>query len=301
MIQPLRGAGSGLRRALENLGRCPIRAALVTGSIAVSLFLVGAVYLAARNVDSATGKWGHGVQMVVYLEDGMSAEHVVRIAGALAEVPAVEKVEHISSAVAFERLQASLGEHDDLVAGVEEGMLPASLEVTLHEGLKEVASVHPMVERLRATPGVEEVEFLGAWVDKLTSLNASLRYAGWFLFVLVGLACVYTVTTTLRASVQTREREMETLALLGASDRFVRGPLLLEGVLQGVAGAGIAAGALWLLFRSTSETIERALASSIGEIDAAFLPGAEIVAFVAIGAGFGLVGSWLATGRRVVA
>jgi len=301
VIQLVRGASRGLARATSNLRRRPIRAALVTGSIAVSLFLVGAVYLAARNVESATSKWGHGVQMVVYLEDGVSDERAERIAGALSEVSAVEKVEHVSSAVAFERLQESLGEHEELVNGVEESMLPASLEVTLREGLKEVASVHPMVARLRATEGVEDVEFLGTWVDKLTTLHASLRYAGWFLFVLVGFACIYTVTTTLRSSVQTRHREMETLALLGAPERFVRGPLILEGVLQGAAGAAIAAGVLWLLFRSTSEAIERALASSVGAVDATFLPGPEIAAFVAIGAGFGLIGSWLATGRRAVA
>ncbi len=301
MIHLFRGVGRGLSRAVSNLRRRPVRAALVTGTIAVSLFLVGAVYLAARNVESATGKWGHGVQMVVYLEEGVTDEHAQRIASVLTQVPAVEKVTEVSSKEAFERLQSSLGDHDELIAGVEEGMLPASLEVTLREGLKEVARAHPLVERLRATAGVEEVEFLGDWVDKLTSLNASLRYAGWFLFALVGLVCVYTVTTTLRSSVRARKREMETLALLGASERFVRGPMILEGVLQGAAGAALAAAMLWLLFRSTSEAVERAFANTVGAVDATFLPGAQIVAFVAIGAGFGLLGSWLATGRRAVA
>jgi len=297
----LRGTARAVARAVENLRRRPLRAAFATGAIAVALMLVGAVYLAARNVESATSKWGHGVQMVVYLEEGVTEERAALIAQALVVVPAVEKVEHVSSEVALERLQSSLGEHDELVAGIEEGMLPASLEVTLREGLKEVANAHPLVARLRATAGVEEVEFLGEWVDKLTALNASLRYAGWFVFALVALACIYTVATTLRLSVQTREREMQTLELLGASAPFVRVPLIVEGALQGAAGAAAAAGLLWLLFRSTSEAIRHALASSIGAIEPTFLVASEIAIFVAVGAAFGLVGSWMATGRRAMA
>jgi len=227
----LSAAGRGIVRSLGNLQRRPLRAALATGAIAVALLLVGAVYLAARNVDGATAGLGRGVQMVVYLEEDITAERAQLIADALREVPAVEGVEQVTPEQAFERLRGSLGEHDELIAGVEVGMLPASLEIVLREGVRDVAAAHPLVERLRVTDGVEEVELLGGWVDRVAALSSALRTAGWFLFALVGLACIYTIAVTMRLSMRSRDRqaEVETLEFLGATDRFVRAPMIVEG------------------------------------------------------------------------
>jgi cell division transport system permease protein len=295
--------GRGVLRALRSLQRRPFRTALATGAISVALLLVGGVYLAARNVELATARWGRGVQMVVYLEEGISAERAERIGGALLDVPAVEKVEQVSPEAAFERLRGALGDHDEIIAGIEVGMLPASIEVTLREGVSDVVAGHSMVERLQATPGVEEVEFLGGWVSRLTALTVALRYAFWFLFALVGLACAYTIAATLRLSMQARDREVEseTFELLGASGRFVRGPMVVEGALQGAAGAVAAAGLLWLLFRATSDAIGMALASSIGAVEPVFLSVSDVAILIAVGAAFGFVGSWMASGRRAFA
>ncbi|MBW2278662.1 MAG: FtsX-like permease family protein [Deltaproteobacteria bacterium] len=301
MRTALGAGGRGFAHAFGNMQRRPLVAALATGAIAVSLMLVGLVYLAARNVESATAGWGGGVQMVVYLEEGVSEASADRIGAALLQVPAVERVEHVAPAMAMSRLRDSLGEHDELMEGIEEGMLPASIEVTLRRGVRDVAAAHPLLERLEATPGVEEVELMGAWVDRLTALVAALQYAGWFLLALAGFACIYTVTTTLRLSMQSRAREVDTLHLLGAPDRFVRAPMIIEGVLQGATGAAAAAVLLWLFFRATSDAIGRALSGSFGDVQPTFLPLSDVAILVAIGAGFGLIGSWLATGRRALA
>ena len=72
---------------------------------------------------------------------------------------------------------SALGEHRELLAGVETGYLPASLEVQLAEGVRDVAALSPLVARLRSTAGVEEVErSYDAWAERpLSFAFAELR------------------------------------------------------------------------------------------------------------------------------
>ena len=123
----------------------------------------------------------------------------------------------------------------------------------------------------------------------------------WPLLLLVGLACIYIVATTLRLSAQLHRGEAAALDLMGASRGFVRAPIIAEGILQGVFGAAIAAGLLWLMFRATAPAIAEALPTAFGPTGPAFLPAVDIVLLIGVGAGCGLIGSWLASGRRALA
>jgi cell division transport system permease protein len=293
----LRALLYGLQRALGGMRRRLLVSALATGAIGVSLVLVGIVYLASTNVARITGGWGEGVQMVVYLEEGASAERARAIGRVLAQVPAVERVDYIPPDVAHRRLQDSLGERRALLEGIEIGYLPSSLEVTLAGGVRDVAAVSPVVAKLRATPGVEEVEFLGDWVDRLTALLGTLRASALALALLVATACIYVIASTIKLGIYARKDELEILKLVGATDRFVKGPLLVEGALQGALGAGAAAGLLYLFFRLGAPALERMLAGALGPLDLAFLPGAQVALVVGAGALLGVAGSWIAIGR----
>jgi cell division transport system permease protein len=290
-----------VRRALSGLAHRPSRVALAVGAIAVALMLLGTVRLASRNVDSSTAHWRSGVQMIVYLEDGTDGARARQIQSALEQLDAVASTEYVAKEQALDRLRASLGEHDELASGVEPAMLPASIEVSLVAGVKDVAAAHPVIKRLENVRGVEEVEFLGEWVDRMTALTGALRYAAWFITMLVGLACCYIVFATLRLSMARRRREVETLELLGATRRYVRAPMILEGALQGAAGALVAVGMLWILFRFTAGEVSTTLDQVFGGVEIIFLPASDVALVVGVGAAFGVLGSWLATGQRALA
>jgi cell division transport system permease protein len=293
----LRAALMGLGRALGGSARRPLPTILATGAVGVSLLLVGLVVLTAQNVARLSKPWGQGVQMVVYLEETATPERARAIADVLRGVNAIERVDYVPPDQALARLEESLGPRRDLLTGVEVGWLPASLEVTLAPGVREVAEASPLVAKLRATPGVEEVEFLGDWVDKVASLVRSLRLAAAGLALIVALACVYVVAGTITLGMVARREEIEVLKLVGATDRFVKAPLLVEGALQGLLGAGVAVGLLFAVFRLGAPALSAALAGVLGPAPLTFLPGAQLGITLAVGAGLGLVGSWVAIGR----
>jgi cell division transport system permease protein len=297
----LRALGYGLGRSLRGLARRPGLAACTVGAVAAALLVVGLAGLVARNVGALAGSWRGDAHMIVYLAEGTGDAGAERIATALRSIGGIERVDYVPAAEAYQRLRAALGDHGELLDDVDPSVVPASLEIVLAAGIRDVAAVHPITERLRATPGIEEVELVGQWVDQVSGLLGALRRGAWALALVAGIACLVVVAAAVRLRTQAVRDEARAAALVGASPHFIRGPLLVEGMLQGAAGAALALLALWLIHRSGAPAIEAALAQSIGAAPIRFLPADELAALVGVGAGLGLLGGWLGTGRRALA
>src|SRR5262249_38711514 len=83
--------------AVRGIRLSPLIQLVAVGTIALSLLLVGSVELVARNVARLADGWGRGVQMTVYLEDGVSPARVRQIAAVLAKLPGVERVRTVEA------------------------------------------------------------------------------------------------------------------------------------------------------------------------------------------------------------
>ncbi|MCP4444582.1 MAG: hypothetical protein GY811_04455 [Myxococcales bacterium] len=293
MKRRVRTLGYAFARALASIRRRPLIAALTIGVMTVALVLVGIAHMAERNVRTLSDGWGAGVQMIVYLDEGTSNEHAENISKALIDLPAVHNVIYVPPEKAMEHLRLSLGHHDELLEGIEASFLPASLEVQLVEGVRDLVSAHPVMERLLATSGVEDVEFLGNWVDDFTALIGRVQRAGLYLVIFASLIGVFTVVATMRLSADSRASELRVLSLMGAPGVLRRGPTLIEGALLGLLGAVSATLLLWLLFSAGAPIIASALASSFGSMDLTFLATKDILQLGLFGVSLGVVGGML--------
>ncbi|MCS6912115.1 MAG: permease-like cell division protein FtsX [Myxococcales bacterium] len=268
-------------------------------TVALMLLLAGVVRLCALNLGRLIDTLGRNVQMTVYLSDGVSPQRAKQIADALRRLPGVQQVHSVDEREAYDRLRRALGDHGDLLDGVEEGLLPRSIEVTFRSGVSDVLRVHPLYTRLRATEGVEDVELMSDWVRRLLQAQQLVRTVGWTLGLLLGLSCIYLVGATIRLGIHARRDEIEVLKLVGATNLYIEAPFLLEGLVQGLLGAALATLGLLGLYRLGLPWAQGTLRDLLGDVPLGFLPAGEVVAAIA-GAGLlGLVGSGLAVSRHV--
>jgi len=284
-----------LTRALRGMRSGLLIQLAATGAIAVGLLLTGLAGLGATNLDRITAHWGRGIQVVAYLKPEADPERVRALAQLLRARPQVLAVRQLAADEAFRRLEESLGAQRGLLAGVERDFLPASLEISLADRGPEQA--RPLIALLSASPLVEEVDDLGAWARRLDLLARLLRLASLGIALVIGCACLYIVGSTIRLGVFARREEIEILKLVGATDRFVRAPFLLEGALQGLLGALIATGGLYVIYRAVAPHVEATLTSALAHLQLAFLSPALLAAGLAGGALLGFLGSRLALGR----
>jgi len=285
-------------RTAAGIVRRPLDFLLVTGTVTLALLLPGAARLAARNAERWLAGWGEAAHLVVYLQDEVAEAEAARIAALITQVPGVDAVRRVRPAEAYRRLQENLGAEAHLLQGVEERFLPDSIEVRLREGLWPLARVSPLVERLRQTPAIAEVEFAGEWASRLGRIQSVVGAASLAALGLALLVCVYVVGSAARLAAHSRKDEIAVQKLVGATDRFVRAPFLLQGGLQGLVGAGLAAVALFLAYRVVAPRLEAALPFALSG-NLTFLGVRDLLAGTLLATATAVVGTLLAIRRAL--
>ncbi|HEU4385307.1 MAG TPA: permease-like cell division protein FtsX [Anaeromyxobacteraceae bacterium] len=228
-----------VRRALDALRRGPFVALVAVGTIFVAVLVTGLFAAVLSGTERLLGAWGGEVQISVYLHPGADLSAARAAAERIASGRAVEAV---TSREALRRLRASLGDEAGVLEGVGEAALPASVEVQAPGITLEAARA--LAGQLQAVPGAAEVDYGNAWLERLETFLGRARLVGLLLMGALSLATAVLVANTLRLAVYARRDEIEIMKLVGATDGFVGAPFLIEGLLQGLLGAGLAVLAL---------------------------------------------------------
>ena len=283
------------RRARRGLLREWRLHAVSVFALAVAFLCLGAALLALVNLRALEERWGRAGLASVYLKDSASQAEVDAIEGALRRVPAVSSVRYVSSGQARAEVAAA---GDGPLASLPAEAFPASLELHF-QGDVAPADVDAVVEKLRMLPAVDDVETYQAWTARLGRLvRGSVAAAGLLCFVVLA-AVLAVVGSTVRLALQRRRVEVEVLRLVGATDSFVRGPFVVEGTLQGAAGALGALGLLLAVFTLVRARLDAELLALVG-FEPSFLPWFAAVGLVVAGGALGALAAVVSL-RRLTA
>jgi cell division transport system permease protein len=284
-----------LEEALTSLWRSRLITALSVVTIAVSLFVLGAFLSLASNLAEVVARWSDKVQVTFYLEDRLPDGAREGLAASLGADPAVESVAYVSREEALQRFRALFREMRSLPEDLGENPFPAALEVTLRPARNSAVDAQRLVDSFRRAPGVEDVEYDLLWIQRLSTAVRLVRGAGAFLGAILVLAAVFTISNVMRLTMYARQDELDIMRLVGAAPAYVKGPFVLEGMIQGGLGGMVALGLLWSIFHLLSRDV---LASSdlLGRT-AVVLPPAMAGLIVAGGMLVGLAGSLVSLGR----
>ncbi|HVI03330.1 MAG TPA: permease-like cell division protein FtsX [Enhygromyxa sp.] len=296
-----------LSRGLRGMGQSPLVQLLAIGTMAVCMLLLGTATLLLQNAQRIASDLGVDTPVTVYMLPGTDPNAVAELQAKVAELPEVAAVEHVTPEMALARLQDGLGrdslasvgesERAELLAGIDPNTLPDSLEIALVPGV-EPGFADALAGRVAAMDGVEEASALGPWVQQVERMLTTLRWLAFGIAALVSLACMAIVWSTIRLGVFARRSEIEILRLVGGTGRFVRGPFVVEGVLQGVLGTALAIACLWLGFELIRPFLERGLALVFAAGSLRFFTVVEIGLALGFGAVIGLIGSRAAVARH---
>ena len=232
------------QEALTSFWRSRLMNALSVGTIAVSLFVLGAFLAIAGSLNDIVTRWTQKVQVVFYLDDGIEARVRESLQNRLEQDPAVEGITGVSRQEALERFRALFRDLRSLPEDLGENPFPASLEVSLKPGRQSPQEVERLVHAYEAAPGVREVQYDLLWIERLATGVRLVRGAGAFLGGILVLAGVFTISNVIRLTVYAREDELDIMRLVGATQAYVKGPFVAEGMIQGGLGGLLAVGLL---------------------------------------------------------
>jgi cell division transport system permease protein len=269
---------------------------LAASTIAVCLLLLGTAVLLWQNARGVTHAWGIDVPLTVYLRDAVSDGEAEELAARLRALPQAARVEVVRPAVALERLRDGLGGQQGLLEGIEPDTLPRSIEVIFRSEVDPAVGL-VIAQELEPHPAVDEVAVAGTWAAQASEFLATLRWLAVGIGALVSVACIAIVWSTIRLGVFARRAEIQILRLVGGTDAFVRGPFLVEGMLQGAAGAAAALGLLQLGFDLVRDRLEAGLSLVFAAGAIRGFTASEWAVGLMLGALLGALGSSAAVAR----
>jgi len=282
--------------ALTSLWRGKQSGVLSTATIAVALFVLGGFLLVTSNLERLGAEWGSTAELSVYLKDEVTPDQRRAIEAAVSASDAASSHEYVSKSDALARFRQTFG---DLAAGIDnadDNPLPASIEVHLRAGAGTEGKVDSLAARLRELPGAADVRYDRQWLTRLMTAINLVRGVGLVLGIVLTIAAALTVANVVRLALYARRDEIEIMQLVGAPTVYVRGPFVMEGVLQGGAGALAALVVLALAFFALRARYLIPLASAVNLSTIRFLPielcALLVVGGMAVGCLGGLVAAW---------
>lgn len=247
-------------------------------SLTAALTLCGIFVLFDHNARQALAAIGDRREMIVYLKDEVTDTQLATLQDKVRLY--FGEVTYVSRDQAWKELSEQLGD-PELLSGVEDNPLPASLRVRLKPELLNYAAMEQAAKQVLQFPEVEDVRYGAEYVRRLDQFSSGMRTTAWAAGGLVALAIALVLFNTFRLTVLARRQQIEVMLRLGATDRFVALPYVLEGLMH----TGIAAiVALLLVF-----ALQQGLAMRLDGLT--YLPWTWSLSFV----GVALAVAWVAT------
>ena len=245
--------GTLLRQVARNLGQTWGTQLMTLLTVVLSVLIFSFFFLVYMNMLRASDRLGDDIRLIVYLDSEPVPELRPQIERKIREFSEVDKIVFVSRQEAYNRLSKQLGNDRDVLADLGPAFLPPSIEVFPKKNLKNLARIEEFARYLHTLPGAAKVQYGHGWLQRFSYFTNLLQIVVVMSGALLILSMTFIVSYTIRLTVIARQEELEVLRLLGASSFYIRGPLLVEGMLQGFLGSGLGLYALYLLFHWTAQ------------------------------------------------
>ncbi len=231
------------KETLQNLRRNLLLTTASMLTVAVSLSFVGGALLFRSGVDNATKSWEEGVEFEIFMNVDASPEQQSQVERELTQHPDVAQVEFFSQERQYELFKTLFANRPEYIDNVTAENLPTSYRV--EPRVADADLIRAIGDRFEGEAGVREVLFAEDTVRDVLNVSryAQLGLLGLAVFVLFAAALL--IFNSIRMAIFSRRREIEVMKLVGATNWFIRVPFMIEGLLQGLLGAGIAFGAVY--------------------------------------------------------
>jgi cell division transport system permease protein len=220
--------------AVRSIGANISTTVAATMTVLIGMFLLGLFIALFSWVNSWTDHVRKDVLVKVFLVQDASETQINAVRAKLLTFPETKTVVFISKDEALKRMKAK---YPDLTENLSSNPLPAAFEVTP----KNADQVKAIADKLQPLPaGVDKVDYAEKKTERILAVTNVIKYIFLLGSVVLLAASTILIANTIRLSIFSRRREVEVMKLVGASNWFIRGPFMLEGVICGLIGAIVA-------------------------------------------------------------
>lgn len=211
-------------------------------ALTATLTVAGVFVLLAHNARMSMRLMGDRREVIAYLKDDITRTDRDTLVARLGRL--YGEVTYVSKEQAWQEFSEQVGDAE-LLEAVDGNPLPASLRIKLRPELLNFPAMQETSKQLQQFPQIEDVRFGGEWVKRLDQVTTGLDRGALVVGVLVALGMMLVIYNTLRLTVLARRSQVEIMSRLGASDRFIATPFVIEALMQAGLSAALALAAVF--------------------------------------------------------
>jgi len=296
-MRPSRHLAFALNSAWQSFWRNAAVSLAAVISITLILAFAGVNLILGHALDSLMQSYLKQVAVMnISVQDNVPLATVDDFVTHLRQDPRIQSVTFITKDEAFQHFAANAANRD-IVAQIEGNPLDAKIQVHVDS----VGSLAAIDREARAWPYVDSnnpTDYQKDFIPRVVTLADWLHKGGLAVLAILTVVSVVIVMNTIRTAIYHRRKEIEVMKLVGATEWFVRGPFLLEGMFTGLLAAAIAIGLLAFGYRPAVDRLASQLSFIPLAYDPAFIN--QLALYVAAaGAALGFLGSFIGVRRYV--
>ena len=291
-------------RGLRNIFKNPMTSFFSLLIMVTTIFLFCTSYATLINIRSVVRQAEDSVGITVFFDEGLSEAEIRRIGEGIGAREEVSRMVFTSAEDAWENFkQIYFKGNEDLADGfIDDNPLAnsASYEVFLAR----LADQQDFVEYLESIEGVRKVNASNLLAEGLSNLGRIIEFVTMVVLAVLFIISVMLISNSVSVAIAMRKDEIHIMRYIGATNRFIRFPFILEGVILGLVGAAIPLAVVWYFYDPVVHDLSKRLMAfgtllnflKRGEVFMTLLPVALLLSI-----GIGIAGSIFSMRRHLKA
>ncbi len=231
--------GYCLKQGVGNIKRNKMLSIASVITIIVCIFLFGLFYAILANLQYMAKGADDAVGVSVFFEDDMNEDDILVLKKQLEKRNDVKSIDYISEEDAWNEFkEIYFAEMPELAEGFKgENPLVGSASFEIY--LKDLSEQKKLVSELEEMNGIRKVTYSELAAGGLEDAKRLIVCLSDFVYGILFIVSVFLISNSVTLSYTVRQKEMHTMKWLGATNMFVKGPFVVEGLLLGLVGTVI--------------------------------------------------------------
>jgi cell division transport system permease protein len=229
-----------IRQGFKNIGRNRLFSLASVGTITACLFMFGIFYCIVANFQYMIHAAETNVGLTVFFDETTTEEQMLEVQRLIDAREEVSSTTYISADEAWENFKQSYFPDGDegILAGLDEDnplVDCASVQVYLSDTSRQAE----LMSYIKTLNGVSEVNGSEIIADSFTNFSRLIGYISMGIILILVLVAIFLISNTVMIGITVRKEEIAIMKYIGATDLFVRGPFIVEGMTIGLIGSAI--------------------------------------------------------------
>jgi cell division transport system permease protein len=275
-----------IKKAIQDIFANHLLNTITIITIGLSILIVSAFTLFFLNANAAIASWQKGIRVLVYLKPEADETTISALKKEIQQLQAVQDIHFISREAGLALLKERMKATAALLENLEPNPLPDAFEIRVQAKSQQMNAISELAHKIKGMAMVESVEYGQQWFGRFINILNLFKLAGYGMGGLFVIATLFIIANTIRLVLYSRKEEIEIMRLVGATDRFIKTPFYIEGLILGALGGALGSVALFAAYHFILSKFGQAVATSIFEIHFFSLPQLVIILLGSMGIGW---------------